>query len=298
MSLVEDLGAQVRAGTDELPVANVTAGLARLRAGLDLLRWARQESTHDIGGDRLAVAAEHLENAGRALLVAQDHLATYLTAIGLTRDGNPAPPSGSRGDAGTDGGGGKGRSSSEGAGTGLLGDWWSDRVAVLTDTEPAQPTGAGSGGSGTARSGPAEPEELLTRVADRVRAGDRRGLASALGSVKAHVGLAVAAVAPVHAHEAATQLLGRPPAAADLPRLTALTRSRITELLPGLPDEAVEAQLARVCRAPMRPSDTPLHPADSAVAGAVLAGVLAHEAGASRGRDNRHDQPREPGVHA
>ena len=33
MSIVEDIGAQVRTGSDELPVAAVTAGLARLRAG-------------------------------------------------------------------------------------------------------------------------------------------------------------------------------------------------------------------------------------------------------------------------
>lgn len=265
MSIIEDIGAQVRTGSDELPVAAVTAGLARLRAGLDQLRWARQESDHELGVDRLAVAAEHLENAGRALLVAQEQLGGYLTAIGLTRDGSPAPlPPASGGAAG---GGGPGRS---GGGTGAepLANWWRARVAVLTDTEESDRDG-----------GTADPDDLLLRVADRVRAGDRSGLAAELGSVKAHVGLALAALAPARAYDAATHLLGRPPKAEDLSRLSSTARSRIGSLLPGLPDEAISTQLARLCRAPVEPSGTPLHPADSAVAGAVLAGVLLGEAG-------------------
>lgn len=287
MSLVEDVGAQVRASTDDLPVANVTAGLTRLRAGLDLLRWARQESTHELGSDRLAVAAEHLENAGRALLVAQEQLGTYLTAIGLTRDGTAAPPTASANAARGEGRSGGRSAGGDSAEQGKLADWWSTRVAVLTNST-----------ADADKSGPSEPDELLTRVADRVRAGDRGGLAGTLGSVKAHVGLALAALAPMHAYDAASQLLGHPPNAADLPRLTSVARARIGELLPGLPTEAIDAQLARVCRAPVPPSTTPIHPADSAVAGAVLVGVLLQESGVS-GRDstNRHE-PREPGVHA
>jgi hypothetical protein len=274
MSLVEELGAQVRAATDELPVAGVTTGLARLRAGLDLLRWARQESTHEFGTDRLAVAAEHLENAARALLAAQEQLASYLTTIGLAQDGSPPPPGGAGPAAASK------REPVAGAGDGPEGtdaqpltDWWSVRVGVLTGTQGQQHD----------RSGPTEPDELLARVADRVRAGDRDGLAGQLGAAKAHVGLALAALAPSRAYDAATHLLGRPPVAADLDRLTALARPRVTALLPGLPVAAIDAQLARVCRAPAAPLAAPLHPADSAVAAAVLVGVLGQQTGAARG---------------
>jgi len=283
MSLVEEVGAQVRAGADELPVAGVTAGLARLQAGLDLLRWARQESNHELGTDRLAVAVEHLENAGRALLVAQDQFAAYLTTIGLTRDGAPATPSSGAGPGSASGTRHQGSASGGAAPDAPLGDWWSERVAVLTDT-----TAGDDAGSTTP-----DPDELLLRIADRVRAGDRSGLAGALGSVKAHVGLALAALAPTQAYHAATNLLGHPPTATDLPRLSAISRSRIGALLPGLPDEVVSAQLARVCRAPAQPSTTPIHPADSAVAGAVLVGVLLQEGGST---DERPVPPQEPRV--
>jgi hypothetical protein len=283
MSLVEELGAQVRAATDELPMAGVTAGLARLRAGLDLLRWARQESTHEFGTDRLAVAAEHLENAARALLVAQEQLATYLTTIGLTQDGTPPPP------GSADSGSAPGRKPVAGAGEGPEGtdaqpltDWWSVRVGVLTGTPEQQRD----------RSGPTEPDELLAQVADRVRAGDRAGLAGQLGAAKAHVGLALAALAPSRAYDAAAHLLGRPPVAADLDRLTALARPRVTELLPGLPVAAIDAQLARVCRAPAAPLPAPLHPADSAVAAAVLVGVLHQETGARGARVEQESRGR------
>jgi hypothetical protein len=283
MSLVEELGSQVRAGTDELPVAGVSAGLARLRAGLDLLRWARQESNHELGTDRLAVAVEHLEHAARALLVAQEQFSAYLTAIGLTRDGTPpAPPPAAPGTPGAPGQARPGAGSAPGGVDAQpLTDWWSARVGVLTGT-PEQQRGD---------SGPVEPDDLLARVADRVRAGDRAGLADQLGAAKAHVGLALAALAPAQAYDAAANLLGRPPVAADLDRLTQLTRARVTELLPGLPPAAVDAQLARVCRAPATPLPAPLHPADSAVAAAVLVGVLHQEAAADAGPEERRGRP-------
>ncbi len=266
MSLVEEVGAQVRAGTNELPVAAVTTALARLRAGLDLLRTARQQSDHDLGTGQLAVATEHLENAGRALIVAQEQLTGYLTAIGLTGNTPPGsvPEGGGRGDRPVRG------SSSTPGGTGekVPGDWWSARVAVLTGTPESDE-----------RSGPTEPDELLRLVTARVSLGDRTGLAAELGSVRAHVGLALAALAPDKVYEAVVRLLGRAPVAEDLPRLSGTARASVGALLPGLPDEAISAQLARACRAPVQASGTPIHPADSAVAGAVLAGVLQGAAG-------------------
>ncbi len=272
MSLVEEVGAQVRAAVEELPVAGVTAAMARLRAGMDLLRWARQESLHEIGVDRAAIAAEHLENAARALLVAQEQLAVYLTAIGLTREGTPTAPTSSAGDRPA-GPPPKQRKRDDGRPDPVeLTDWWGTRVAVLTGAEKVPDA-----------KGATDPDELLLRVAGRVHAGDRAGLAGELGSVKAHVGLALAALAPAQAYELTAQWLGRPPGPADLPRLTSTVRARVGALLPGMPGDVIDAQLARVCRAPSQPSPAPIHPADSSVAGAVLVAVLRQEAGLGAG---------------
>src|SRR5947207_2063651 len=129
MSLVEEVGAAVRAAAEDLPVAPVTAAVQRLRAGLDLLRWARQTSTHELGTVQLASATERLEQATRALLVAQDELSAYLAAIGLAFDAAPVdslPPGPSP--AGTR------ASTSDGASSGSaapLANWWVERVAVL-----------------------------------------------------------------------------------------------------------------------------------------------------------------------
>jgi hypothetical protein len=286
MSLVEEVGAQVRAAVEELPVAGVTAAMARLRAGMDLLRWARQESTHELGVDRAAVAAEHLENAARALMVAQEQFATYLTAIGLTREGTPtAPGAGGGGSSPDPAPARKPGRPDEVPVPGELTDWWGTRVAVLTGTDKAPD-----------KSGATDPDELLARVAGRVRAGDRAGLARELGAVKAHVGLALAALAPAQAYELAAQLLGRPPTAADLPRLTSAVRSRVGALLPGLPGEVIDAQLARLCRAPGQPSAVPIHPADSSVTGAVLVAVLRQEAGLGSTERPRPTDQQEPRV--
>jgi hypothetical protein len=285
MSLVEELGAQVRAAIEELPVAGVTAAMARLRAGIDLLRWARQESLHELGVDRAAVAAEHLENAARALLVAQEQFAVYLTSIGLTREGTPTTPVSEAGRERPEPPRRKPKQGEDPIDRSQLTDWWGTRVAVLTGAEKVPD-----------KSGATDPDELLMRVAGRVGAGDREGLAGELGSVKAHVGLALAALAPAQAYELAAQLLGRPPGPADLPRLTSTLRARVGALLPGLPGEVIDAQLARVCRAPAQPSPVPIHPADSSVAGAVLVAVLRQETGMGGRGHRRPSEPQEPRV--
>src|SRR5690242_6468612 len=91
MSLVEDLGAQVHGASEELPLGSVTVAAERLRVGMELLQWVRQESAHDVGVAQLANATEQLEQAVLALRTAQDSVAAYLTAIGLAYDAAPTP---------------------------------------------------------------------------------------------------------------------------------------------------------------------------------------------------------------
>src|SRR5260370_41376387 len=90
MSLIEELGAQLHAISARMPLSEVSATLDRLRAASALLMWIRQESSRPIGVPELAGATEHLEQAGRAMQVAQDALAQYLVGIGLGLD--TAPP--------------------------------------------------------------------------------------------------------------------------------------------------------------------------------------------------------------
>ncbi|NED53406.1 hypothetical protein G3I24_21210, partial [Micromonospora aurantiaca] len=93
MSIVEDIGAQVRAAAEELPLAQLAAALEKLGQAQERLRWVRQESSDPMGVPELSSATEHAETAGYALRVAQEQLTAYLAAIGLAPDGaRPAPP--------------------------------------------------------------------------------------------------------------------------------------------------------------------------------------------------------------
>lgn len=91
MSIIEDVGGQVRAATEEFPVALLGQALEKFGLAAERLRWVRQESANPMGVPELSAATEHAESAGYALRVAQEQLSAYLTAIGLGADGAPAP---------------------------------------------------------------------------------------------------------------------------------------------------------------------------------------------------------------
>ncbi|MEV4755003.1 hypothetical protein AB0J86_07805 [Micromonospora sp. NPDC049559] len=277
MSIVEELGAQVRSAADELPVGLLMTALDHLRQASDRLRWVRQESADPMGVPELSAALEHAESAGHTLRVAQDQLATYLAAIGLTGDGaaarraepdrivdeppvDPTAPEPEPTEAPT------------------VRRWWSVRVAELTggrDTPSDKPDGRVT-----------DPEELLRRVATNVRSGDRGRLHAELRGVDANVGLDLAAVAPPVLRELATRMLGHPPRADDLPQLRRAVDNRVRDLLPGLPPGVLETLLTRLCRMPpprredngRNPPEQP-HPADPAVAAGVLTGLLLDRVG-------------------
>ena len=90
MSLLTELGAQVRATSDDLPAGLVAVAVDKLRAASDLLAWVRETSVDPLGVPQLGNAVEHAERAAHALRVAQDVLAGYLAAIGLA--GEPPGP--------------------------------------------------------------------------------------------------------------------------------------------------------------------------------------------------------------
>jgi hypothetical protein len=271
MSIVEELGAQVRAAADELPVALVTEALDRLRQAADRLRWVRQESADPMGVPELSAATEHAETAGHVLRVTQDQLAAYLAAIGLAGDGPPAGQPQRREPADDPPIGGPGPVP-EPRGAGPVHRWWSVRVTELTgrrDAPTAKPDRDIT-----------DAEELLRRVAERVRADDRGQLHAQLRDVPADVGLGLAAVAPPMLRDLATELLGHPPRAQDLPRLRGELTGKARDLLPGLPTEVLETLLSRICRMPPPKSPAaPPHPADPAVAAGVLTGLLLNRLG-------------------
>lgn len=267
MSLIEDLGARLAASSADLPVGEVVAALERLRAASGLLAWVRQASSRQIGVPELTGAIEHLEHAGRALQVTQDAVAEYLAAIGLGFDSGRPPESGWR--AALD------RPEPQQAGAGQpapaadpvpLNRWWAERVAQLTDGDVDNDPGRGADGD----------VELLRRVARHTRAGNRSALRHELMAAPPPIGLSLAALSPPVLYRLAGDLLGHRPRGDDLQVLARATTDRVRELLPGLPPTIVDGQLARVCRVPPADTAEPPHPADPAVAGAVLVGVLLH----------------------
>jgi hypothetical protein len=266
MSIVEELGAQVRAAADELPVALVTEALDRLRQATDRLRWVRQESADPMGVPELSSATEHAETAGHAMRVAQDQLAAYLAAIGLAGD-RPLAAQAQRREPADDPPSGPPGPGPEPRGTTPVHRWWSVRVAELTGRR-------GSPGAEPDRA-VTDAEELLRRVAERVRADDRGRLHAQLRDVPADVGLGMAAVAAPMLRGLAAELLGHPPRAQDLPRLRREVTGKVHDLLPGLPPNVLDTLLSRVCRMPPPKNPAaPPHPADPAVAAGVLTGLL------------------------
>jgi hypothetical protein len=271
MSLLEQLGARLTVTADELPLAAVALAVERLRVATDLLMWVRQESSNPIAVPQLTNATEHLEQAGHALRVGQDAVGEYLAAIGLGYGAPPDDP-------------GSGRTSDDRPAPGRRRDddapptspvrrWWTERVNQLTDRADAPHDRPEDRKDAATTS-----DDLLRRVAARVRSGDREQLRRELGRVEAPVGLGMSALAPVLARRLATDLLGHPPGPVDVPVLTRQVRDGFRQLLPRLPDDVVSILLARVCRTP--PAEQRLsHPADPAAAGAVLTGLLLRRLG-------------------
>ncbi|GIJ31310.1 hypothetical protein [Micromonospora sediminimaris] len=284
MSIVEEVGAQVRAAAEELPLGLLGQALEKFGLASERLRWVRQESANPMGVPELSAATEHAETAGYALRLAQEQLTAYLAAIGLAPDGAPPTPGQPERRPVHDAPGAAEPvvAAPEPAGELRLRRWWSVRVAELTGE----------------REGPAEQpderiadsRELLHRVVRGVRAGDRDRLHRELRGAHADVGLGLAAVAPPLLRDLASELLGHPPRGDDLARLHRELDGRVRDLLPGLPAPVLETLLSRVCRMPppRRGEGEQPHAADPAVTAGVLTGVLLDRLG--------RDLPPEPGA--
>lgn len=285
MSIVEDVGAQVRAAADDLPLAQLALALEKFGLAAERLRWVRQESADPMGVPELSAATEHAETAGYALRVAQEQLSAYLAAIGLAADGSlpPRPQEQQRRpvhDAPREAI--PGAAAPEPAADVTPRRWWSVRVAELTggrEGPPEQPDEKVD-----------DARELLRRVVGGVRAGDRDRLHAELRRAHADVGLGMAAVAPPLLRELAGELLGHPPRADDLGRLHRELDGRVRDLLPGLPPAVLDTLLTRICRMPppRRGEAEQPHAADPAVTAGVVTGVLL----ARLGRDLPTDDER------
>jgi hypothetical protein len=265
MSLLQDLGSQLRGAATGLPVTELAAAADRLRTAVERLAAIRHESSRGIGVVPLGHAVDHLEHALRALLVAQEDVGAYLVAIGLTSDAVVTPPT--RGRPATAASGDATPVGSEPAEA--MPAWWPVRVDKLTGYQP-EPAAASDG------SAAGDSTELLKRVAAHT---GRDGLRTELRRVPAATGLGLAALAPTALHRLAAEILGHPPGPADLPALRSAAGGPVRDLLPNLDPTVGEVLLARVCRVPGPASSPPAHPADSAIAGGVLTGVLLRRAG-------------------
>ncbi|MDO3705864.1 hypothetical protein Q3W71_29760 [Micromonospora sp. C28SCA-DRY-2] len=286
MSIVEDVGAQVRAAAEELPVGLLGQALEKFGLAAERLRWVRQESANPMGVPELSAATEHAETANYALRVAQEQLTAYLAAIGLAADGAPPPREEPgrrpRHDAPREAA--PVAPAPEPSGEVTMRRWWAVRVTELTGGREGPPDGPDER--------VADSRELLRRVVRGVRAGDRDRLHAELRRAHADVGLGLAAVAPPLLRDLAGELLGHPPRADDLGRLRREVDGRVRDLLPGLPAPVLDTLLTRVCRMPppRRGEQDQPHAADPAVTAGVLTGVLL----ARLGRDLPAEAGREP----
>ncbi|MFG3417832.1 hypothetical protein [Micromonospora sp. NPDC048063] len=292
MSIVEDIGGQVRAAAEDLPLAQLALALEKFGLAAERLRWVRQESADPMGVPELSAATEHAETAGYALRVAQEQLSAYLAAIGLGPDGALAPgPEQQQRRPAHD----APREAvpvapaPEPAGEVKLRRWWSVRVAELTGGREGPPDEPDE------RVGDAR--ELLRRVVGGVRAGDRDRLHRELRRAHADVGLGLAALAPPLLRDLAGELLGHPPRADDLGRLRRELDGRVRDLLPGLPAPVLDTLLTRVCRMPppRRGEAEQPHAADPAVTAGVLTGVLLARLGRDLPVEGERDRQAEAG---
>ncbi|RSM64428.1 hypothetical protein DMB66_19820 [Actinoplanes sp. ATCC 53533] len=273
MSLLQELGAQLRATSDELPTGEVTVAMERLRTATELLNWVRQTSVDPIGVPQLGNATEHAEHAAAALRLTQDAIAAYLAALGLAADAGAPPDQDWK--AGLEK---KDKQDEPAPAPGQqeqqpppeqLGPWWRERVEQLTGEAPPPPQANGA----PPPERTADTAELLRRVAAGVRSGDRARLGRDLHGVNAATGLGLSAVTPPVLRRLAGDLLGHEPGPDDLQRLRGAAGGRVKSLLPGTPPATLDTLLARICRTPPT-EQAPAHPADSAVTASVLTGVL------------------------
>ncbi|WP_436530062.1 hypothetical protein [Actinoplanes sp. HUAS TT8] len=279
MSVLEDLGARLRAASDELPDGLVVKAMEKLRTATELLNWVREASEQKMGVPELGNATEHAERAAAALRLAEDAIESYLAVLGLggvpgaqrdqewreaLKPDEPRPPAEQPGAA---------PETPE-----RLGPWWQARVAELTG-EPAPDKAEGR------RPETTDTAELLRRVAAGVRSGDRARLGRDLHGVNASTGLGLSAVTPPVLHRLAADLLGHEPRPEDVPRLRTAAEGRVKALLPGTSPAVLDTLLDRICRVPAkdqgnRPAG---HPADNAVTASVLTGVLLARLGRDAG---------------
>lgn len=269
MSVLEELGARLRAASDELPDGLVVKAMEKLRTATELLNWVREASEQKMGVPELGNATEHAERAAAALRIAEDAIESYLAVLGLggvpgaprgqewreamrPEEPRPAPEPGERPETPE-----------------RLGPWWQARVAELTgEPAPAERTDQ--------KPETADTTELLRKVAAGVRAGDRARLGRDLHGVNASTGLGLSAVTPAVLHRLAGDLLGHEPRPEDVPRLRTAAQGRVKSLLPGTSPSVLDELIDRICRVPAKPrGDRPAgHPADNAVTASVLTGVL------------------------
>ncbi|MEV6300382.1 hypothetical protein AB0M02_13335 [Actinoplanes sp. NPDC051861] len=284
MSLLQELGGQLRAASDELPTGLVTAAMERLRTATEILNWVREQSHQQMGVPQLGNATEHVERAAAALRAAQDAIAAYLAAAGLSGQPGAAPGQEWRAALKPEDAAPPADPDSEPEAE-ALGPWWQQRVAQLTG-EPAPDKQGGKDGTDTA--------ELLRRVAAGVRAGDRARLGRELHAVNASTGLGLSAVTSPVLHRLAGDLLGHEPRPEDVPRLRSAAEGRVKSLLPGTSPAILETLIDRICRVPVQQQQQknrpPGHPADNAVTASVLTGVLL----ARLGRDAQTLNPDAP----
>ncbi|GAA2534033.1 hypothetical protein [Winogradskya humida] len=283
MSLLQELGAQLRATSEELPTGLVSIARERLNSAAELLNWVRQTSVDPLGVPQLGNAVEQAESAAAALRLAQDAIASYLAAVGLTGEAAAPPDTDYKAALKPDEAGISGAQKQPPPEK--LGPWWQSRVAELTGE--AAPPEKQDGTPQQGRSG--DTAELLRRVAAGVRSGDRARVGRDLHEVDAATGLGLSAVSSPVLQRLAADLLGHEPGPDDLKRLQSAAGGRVRALLPGTPPDVLDTMLARICRSPVTSSD-PAHPADSAVTAGVLTGVLL----ARLGRDPSTLDPKAP----
>ncbi|GAA4971730.1 hypothetical protein [Actinoplanes utahensis] len=283
MSLLQDLGAQLRAISDGLPTGELAVALNKLNAATQLLLWVQEESSQEIGVARLAQGNEHAESAAAALRATQDAIDRYLAVLGLSA--TPGAPAGQEWRAPLKQEQERSRSPRQdeaAAPPERLGPWWQQRVAQLTGEAPPPAPDGSTGEEGDA-------SELLRRIAAGVRAGDRARLGRELHKVNASTGLGLSAVTPQVLHRLAGDLLGHEPRPEDVPRLRTAAEGRVRALLPGTAPGVLETLLDRICRVPVqqqqqkRGDQPPGHPADNAVTASVLTGVLLARLGRDAG---------------
>jgi hypothetical protein len=260
VSLVQDLADRLRCTRDDLPVAEVSGAAERLRTAAGLLAWVMHQSSRPQTAPSLGSATSHLDHAAAALRVAQDAIDEYRSALGLPAGEVypdhrlPALPAQVQ--------------RANGADTQLT-DWWSKRIAELSGLDIDAPW-----------HGPDTSAELLQLCANAALDGDRPALHRHLVSAGPAVGLGLAAIAPPLLRHLATQYTGHPPRLEDLARVRRGALPLLAGVLPRLTPDPAEEIIARVCHAqPQRQASQPAHPADVAVASALLVAALLRSTG-------------------